>query len=84
MSASRPAAPIVGICADTHAARIAGLLWGMLPVPVKLDADTDPHRLARQAVLDLELAQAGQSILVIQGFSTDPALNRPSVTILTV
>jgi len=84
MSASRPAAPIVGICADAHAARIAGLLWGVLPVPVNPDADTDALGLARRAVLDLELAQAGQSILVVQGFSTEEALNRPSVTILTV
>jgi pyruvate kinase len=84
MSASRPAAPIVGICADAEAARIAGLLWGVLPVPVAPDADTDPQRLARQAALDLNLAQAGQSILVVQGFSADPAFNRPSVTILTV
>jgi pyruvate kinase len=84
MSASRPAAPIVGICADAHAARIAVLLWGVLPVPAAPDPDLDPFSLARQAALDLNLAKTGQPILVLQGFSADPTLNRPSVTILTV
>ena len=44
----------------------------------------DAQALARHTAFDLGLAEEGQSILVVQGFSSDPELNTPSVTVVTV
>ena len=84
MSASRPAAPIVGICPDRRSARVAALLWGVIPARVEAPVDADPLHTARQAARDLGLARTGQHILLVQGFSSDPGQNTPCVTILTV
>ena len=84
MSASRPAAPIVGICSDDRASCIAALLWGVIPLVVDVAAGNDPYRLARKTVADLGLASTGDTILVVGGFSTVPENNTPSVTIVTV
>jgi len=84
ISASRPAAPIVGICPDYRASCIAGLLWGVIPLTVDFAAIEDPHTLGRKTVIDLGIASKGDTILVVRGFSTEPEENTPSVTIITV
>ena len=84
MSSSRPAAPIIGISPDEQASRGACLLWGVIPVAVDPVALEDTQALARKTALDLGLVEEGQSILVVQGFSSDPKMNRPSVTVVTV
>jgi pyruvate kinase len=84
MSASRPAAPIVGICPDYRASCIASLLWGVIPLTVDFAAIEDPHTLGRKTVIDLGIASKGDTILVVRGFSTEPEENKPSVTIITV
>ncbi len=84
MSASRPAAPILGICPDYRASCIAALLWGVLAITVDAAALEDTHRLARETVLKNGMAEKGQAILVVKGFSTNPNENTPSVTVVTV
>ena len=84
MSASRPAAPIVGICLDYHAACIAALLWGVIPLTVDYTATGDPHELARKTARDLGLASTGDTILAVDGFSSVPEENTPSMTVVTV
>ncbi len=84
MSSSRPAAPILGVCPDYRASCIAALLWGVIAINVDAAALEDPIDLARQTVLAYKLAEEGQTILLVQGYSTDPAQNRPSVTVVTV
>jgi pyruvate kinase len=84
MSASRPAAPIVGICPDERTSRIAGLLWGVLPQAGNPAENQDLLALARKTVADLGLASIGDTILVVRGFSTIPEANTPSVTIVAV
>ncbi|MEW6672464.1 MAG: pyruvate kinase [Thermodesulfobacteriota bacterium] len=84
MSSSRPAAPIVGICPDYRASCIANLLWGVIPVTVDLAGIDSPVELARRTVLTHGLADKGQSILLVRGFHSDPRLNTPSVTAITV
>ncbi len=84
MSSSRPAAPILGICPDYRSACIAALLWGVIPVAVDAAVMNDPERLARKTVVAHGLAEAGHTILVVRGFSTEPAENTPSVTVVTV
>ncbi len=84
MSASRPAAPIVGICTDQKSSSIAGLLWGVIPVTVQPTEIDQTHILARRLALELDLASHGQNILVVQGFSDDPRQTAPSLTVVTV
>ena len=44
----------------------------------------DVHALARETVHTYKLAEKGQTILVVKGFSTNPDENTPSVTVVTV
>ncbi|MBN2125033.1 MAG: pyruvate kinase [Deltaproteobacteria bacterium] len=84
MSSSRPAAPIIGICPDSNTASVANLLWGVIPVVVDPSSIEDPLSLARATAARFGLAAEGQTILLVRGFSTDPRLNTPSVTIATL
>lgn len=84
MSAARPAAPVVAVASDAKALRLGCLLWGVLPTAVA-DAEREPAiELARSLVERHGLATAGQTVLLVQGFSGDPSQNMPSVTVLTV
>jgi len=84
MSSARPAAPIVGVSTGAHSGRAASLLWGVIPMTVTEDQMHAPRELARSAALDFGLADAGQAILMVRGFSTDARENAPNVTVLTV
>ncbi|MFC2173201.1 pyruvate kinase [Acidobacteriota bacterium] len=84
MSASRPAAPILGVCPDYRTSCFATLLWGVIAITVAESELENPNRLARESVLAHGLAGKDQTILVVRGFSTNPAENTPSVTVLTV
>ncbi len=84
MSSSRPAAPIVAICPDRRSGCIAALLWGVIPVVKQQMEERDSNSIARQTALDLGLAEPGQIVLLVGGFSSDPTRNSPSVTIVTV
>ncbi len=84
MSASRPAAPIIGICPDYRASCIAALLWGVIAITVDPAELEDPYTLARKTVVSRGLAEKGQTILLVQGFSTNPEKNTPRLTVLAV
>lgn len=84
VSASRPAAPVLAVSPDAAACRRMSLLWGVEPVqlePALLEASPD---LARRLTKDFGLASEGQYILVVRGFSSDPAKNAPSITAIAV
>jgi pyruvate kinase len=85
MSAARPAAPIVGVCAESARAGFAlgRLAWGVLPLFASEEDRAVPEALARRLARELGLAEAGQRVLLVAGFSADPEHNMPSVTILT-
>lgn len=84
MSSSRPSAPIIGVSPEPKASRAANLLWGVVPQSVDPDAIEDPHALARRIVVEGGLASPGDTVLLVRGFSSEPAQNTPSVTIVTV
>lgn len=84
MSSSRPGAPILGVCPDYPSSCVANLLWGVIPVSVSAETDADALSLAKKEVSNYGLAGEGDTILVVRGFSHDPELNTPSVTIVTV
>lgn len=84
MSASRPAAPLVAASPSLHLRRVSRLLWGTRPVPIAPEDFDDAPAFARRIALELGFAEPGQYILLVRGFSDDPALNMPSITTLMV
>ena len=84
MSSARPAAPVVAITGLPHICRRMTLLWSVIPV-LRDDADKlEPNELARSVARDLQLANKGEYVLLVRGFHSDPELNIPSVTVVTV
>ena len=84
VTARRPTAAIVGVTSSTRVANRMSLMWGMLPV---VDADvgtTNPNQVARRIAREHELAARGDYILLVRGFHSDPEMNTPSITMLTV
>jgi pyruvate kinase len=84
MSASRPAAPVVAVTADSSCARTTALLWGVRPLQVPAARLDDPIPLAREVVARLGLGEPGQTVLVVQGFRFNPAESVPSLTVVTL
>jgi pyruvate kinase len=84
MSSSRPAAPILAASPDPATCRRAALLWGVLPVLTDAGALHDPRELARRVARELGVGTAGQKLLVVRGFGTDPERDTPSVTVVTI
>jgi pyruvate kinase len=83
-SSARPAAPVVGVSAELAVLRFGCLLWGvLLGQCVERDVEDFPS-LAGSLVKARGLAKGGDQILLLQGFSSDPAYNMPSVTVATV
>jgi pyruvate kinase len=83
-SSARPAAPVLSVSAHEATCRRMNLLWGVVPVLVADAAMADPQALARGTARALGLADAGDHILLVQGFNEDPARSAPSVTVLGV
>ena len=84
MSSARPAAPILAITSREDVRRRMSLFWGVIPV---LDEDTgsiNPNELARRVAREHGLAKEGEFILLVRGFHSDPDLNTPTITSLTV
>ncbi len=82
-SAARPAAPLVGASNDAAEHAFACLAWGVIPVDVGAD-DATSSEVASRIAKDLGLAEPGQYILLLRGFSSDPEHSTPSVSVVTV
>jgi pyruvate kinase len=84
VSSARPAAPVIAASSVPETARRISLLWGTVPVLVERNDLENPHDTARRLVRDLELAESGDYILRVAGFSADPEKNAPTITVLGV
>ena len=84
MSSARPAAPVVGITQRPEICRRMALLWSVIPVLTEAAGKTNPNEVARHIARELGLAEEGQCVLLVRGFHSDPLLNTPSITIITV
>ena len=84
ISAARPAAPVVALTGNVDVYRRMALLWGVIPILVDEAGKTNPNELARAVARELGLATSGEYVLLVRGFHDDPALNSPSVTVITV
>ena len=81
---ARPAAPVVGITRSPEACRRMAVMWSVIPVLVPEAGIKNPNALARRVAKELGLAERGQYVLLVRGFSSNPELNTPSVTALIV
>ncbi|MDQ6976024.1 MAG: pyruvate kinase [Mariprofundaceae bacterium] len=84
MAAARPEAPMLVVSTSPNICRRLNLLWGVIPVLVDADEMTEPCVLAGKLALRFGLAMQGESILLVQGFHKDHALNHPSITVICV
>ena len=84
ISSGRPAAPVVAVSSSPETCRRMALLWGVIPVLDTGQGSEAPEVLARRVAQELNLAAPGEHVVLIRGFHHDPALNTPSITVLTV
>jgi pyruvate kinase len=84
MSAARPAAPLVGVSSDPDKTKQGCLMWGVIPVTVPDWEKQDPVNLASRLAKELKLVTEGGTILLVRGFSMDPAHNAPSLSIVPI
>ena len=84
IASTRPAAPVVAISSNEQVCRRMALLWSVIPVLKKEAGSANPNRLARQAALELELAEKGKYVLLVRGFHNNDEMNTPTITTLMV
>ena len=84
MSAMRPGSPIVALTLEAAASQRDALRWGVLPVTLPAGQGRDLRQWANQVATEHGLAGSGQRVLLVSGFSADPAQHAPSVTVVTV
>jgi pyruvate kinase len=80
VAATRPAAPIVALTMDPCVQRRMTLLWGVIPRLVDVAEFQRPHEAARMHAHELNLAERGQTILLLAGFG----IGEPMITVLSV
>lgn len=84
MSSARPAAPILAITARPEVCRKVALLWGVIPVLDEETGSINPNELARRVAQEYGLAKTGEYVLLVRGFHSDPDLNTPTITTITI
>ena len=84
MSSARPAAPILAITSSRKVCRKIALLWGVIPVLDEETGSVNPNDLARRIAQEQGLADTGEIVLLVRGFNSDPDLNTPTITTITV
>ncbi len=80
VAATRPAAPILALTMDPRVYRRLNLLWGVIPRLIDQSAFEHPQGIARQHACELNLAETGQTILLLAGFGS----GEPMITVLPV
>ncbi len=84
ISAARPGAPIIGITSSPKMYRRMNLLWGVIPILANDAGINNPNQITRRIVTEMNIADPGKFVLLVRGFSHDPLLNTPSVTIIEI
>ncbi len=84
ISAARPAAPVIAISNDPAVCRRMQLLWGAIPVLAGAAGHDNPNDVARGVARDMQVGSSGQFIVLVRGFHAEPAMNTPTVTLLTL
>ena len=80
VAATRPAAPIIALTKDPRVFRRMNLLWGVIPRLIDAAEFECPQVSARRHACELNLAEEGQTILLLAGFGA----GEPMITVLPV
>jgi pyruvate kinase len=80
VAATRPSAPILALTMDPSVYRRMNLLWGVLPRLIDPAQFEHPQEAARRHVRELNLAEKGQTILLLTGFG----IGEPMITVLPI
>jgi pyruvate kinase len=80
VAATRPAAPIIALTMDLRVCRRLNLLWGVIPQIIGPSDFERPQAVARRRACELNLAQEGQTILMLAGFGK----GEPMITVLPI
>jgi len=84
IASSRPAAPLIGICANPRYSRHLALSWGVVPVLVEEPDTRDWRQLCEVINRQVNLTQKGHTVLLVSGFADDPTKSEPVMKILVV
>ena len=80
----RPTAPLIAVSTNEAVCRRLALNWGIVPM-TSTEADyANPELLCRKVAKSCELTRTGRNVLLVAGFSDDPAQNSPMLRILRV
>jgi len=84
VAAWRPQAPVLARSSDARTCRRLMLSWGVIPVLGDEVGEAELSERARRLATSVELAEPGDAILRVSGFSDDPEANEPTVVALRV
>ncbi|MDA0823206.1 MAG: hypothetical protein O3C28_12395, partial [Proteobacteria bacterium] len=60
------------------------LMWGGTPHLSRQGGKDKPAVVARNVAKELHLAESGEFVVLVRGFSADPELNVPTISLITV
>ena len=84
ISSSRPSAPCIGVCSDARVTRKLALSWGVVPTLIDEPETHNWRQMCCSINKQVNMAQAGHTVLLVSGFNDDPAKNSPVMKILTI
>jgi len=77
LAAHRTTAPMMGVCSREEVCRRLSLHWGVIPVHLVTPDHQDWRDMCRRIESQCELTRPGHTVLVVSGFSDNPAMNEP-------
>jgi pyruvate kinase len=84
LAANRPSAPLIGVSSSDTVCRKMTLHWGIVPVQADEKQTRDWKKLSIELSKTCCLTKTGNTMLLVSGFSEDPALNEPVLKIIKV
>jgi len=82
LSADRPGAPLIGISSNQAVCRRLALNWGVVPVYIEEEITHDWQGLCDKVCAMCKIVKTGNRVLLVSGFSDDPALNEPVMKLM--
>lgn len=84
LSADRPSAPLIGVSCNEVVCRRLSLSWGVVPLHIEEKTTNDWQGLCNKVASECGLAQIGDRVLLVSGFSNDTALNEPVLKLMKI
>ncbi len=82
IAAARPSAPCMGVTTNEIVSRRLTLHWGIVPVTTTEEASSNWRTLSEDIARSHHLLHSGNTVLLVSGFSADPALNEPVMKLM--